>query len=161
MKKLIVILTAISIFSCSKSDEMNPQVILDAGFTFSVYNSQNEDLFDLETLNHFEATEIKLFYEVDGEIIEINDPNMDYPRNFMLYKADNENRIRISMNHSETSEKPITYIQWNNSDTDTIEVVYERINKSIFKRKVWLNGQEIWDWTKDDSSYYKITKDMP
>ena len=86
---------------------------------------------------------------------------MDYPRNFMLYKADNENRIRISMNHSETSEKPITYIQWNNSDTDTIEVVYERINKSIFKRKVWLNGQEIWDWTKDDSSYYKITKDMP
>lgn len=159
MKKLVFILAVISCFSCKK--DAIKGVIMDRSITFSVYNSQNENLLDSVTFNHYEASEIKLFYEVDGEIEEIIRPRMAYPRNFMLFKHENENRIQITLNDSEISDKSITYIQWNNSDTDTVEALFERINLSVFKSKVWLNGQEIWDKTIDDPAYYKICKNMP
>ena len=147
MKKLIIYLVVISFFACSKSDEMNPQFYLDGSFEFSIFSSQNEDLLDPATTNHYEATEIKLFYEVDGEMIEVYDPNMDAPRNFVIYKHENEYRIIVYLNVSNTSDRPVTYIQWNNNDTDTIEALFERNEHLLRKRKVWLNNQEIWDWT--------------
>ncbi len=158
MEKLICILIAISFFACSKSDEMSPRFNLDVVFELSVFNSQNEDLLDPATTDHYEATEIKLFYEVDAEMIEVYDPNMDAPRNFVIYKHENEYRIQVTLNYSDTSDKPITYIQWNNSDTDTIEVLFERSERSVLKRKVWLNEIEIWDWTTNENEYYKLIK---
>ena len=89
---------------------------------------------------------------------EVYDSNMGYPRNFMIYQHENEYRIRVFMNDTETSDKPITYIQWNINDTDTIEAVYERPGNSVLKRKVWLNEIEIWDWLTNENEYYKLIK---
>ena len=88
---------------------------------------------------------IKLFYVIDGETQEVYDSNLDNPRNFRIYKHENEYRIGISPNYSKTEEKPVTYIQWNENDTDTIEVVYERTQNATVQNKIWLNGEQIWE----------------
>jgi hypothetical protein len=145
MKKIIIVLAVFTLFSCNKSNEVEEQFNIYAGIEFSVFNSQNEDLLDTATANHIEASEIKLFYQVDGEIKEVFDANMQNPRNFMIYKHENEYRIGVSLNHTETSDKPVTYIQWNENDTDTIEVIFNRTPNAIIQDRIWLNGNLIWE----------------
>jgi len=159
MKKLTFLIAVVSLFACSKSDEMSPPGFnLNAFFEFSVFNSQENDLLDPATPEHYKEEEIKLFYEVDGEIIEVYDPNMGAPRNFRIYKLENENRIVVYLNHTDTSEKPITYIQWNDADTDTIEATFKRNRHNVVVSQVWLNGLEIWDSTIVDNQYFKLIK---
>tara|TARA_R110001583_G_scaffold21469_2_gene81553 strand:+ start:7015 stop:7494 length:480 start_codon:yes stop_codon:yes gene_type:complete len=145
MRYLLIILTATLLFSCDKSDEPIKGIIVDTAIEFSVSNSQNVDLLNPENPNHIDAEGIKLFYVIDGETKEVYDQNMDAPRNFHVYKHENGHRIRVFLNDSETSDKPITYIQWSDIDTDTIEAIFKRPTNGIFVEKVWLNGDPIWE----------------
>jgi hypothetical protein len=156
MKKILVLLAALSLFGCNKTTENS--TVLDVGFEFSVFNAQNEDLLDPATNNFYDEKEIKLFYKVGGEVNEVYLAGTDNPRNFKIFKHEKEYRIGIVMNHIETSEKTVTYIQWNDSDTDTIETTFESSRNDPKKRKVWLNGVEIWDWTTNENEYYKMIK---
>ena len=158
IRKLIFILISISLFSCEKT----PSILLDINFEFSVYNSQNEDLLNPTITNHYDSTEIKLFYlESDGEIIEVFEPNLDYPRHFRIYKHENEYRISVSLNFSCIPDNSLTYIQWNKDDKDTIEAQFERSSGSVLMRKVWFNESEIWEWITNENAYYRIIKENP
>ena len=149
MKKLVLLLAITSLFACSKSDEVGP-FIIDRSFDLSVFNSLDEDLLDPVTTNHYESNDIKVFYEIDGKKIRATNPT--------IYQHENEYRIKLYLNDSNTSDKSITYIQWNTSDTDTIEAVIEKAETKTLKRTVWLNNLEIWDWTIDDEGYFKLIK---
>ena len=158
MKKLVIIIAVFTLFGCNKSTEMTEQFNYDNGIEFSVFDANNEDLLDTATANHYDVAEIKLFYVINGKTEEVYNQNMDYPRNYKIYKHENEYRIRVFMNHTETSEKPVTYIQWNNNDNDTIEVTYERTSNSVMKSKIWLNEKQIWDRSLDQEEYYLLIK---
>ncbi len=111
MKKLVLFLAVIPLFACSKTDESSPGYDLNSFFEFLVFNSQDVDMLDPATPDYYKASDIKLFYEVDGEISEAYNSNMGGSRNFSIYKHENEYRIKVFLNHSDASEKPITYIQ--------------------------------------------------
>ena len=145
MKKLILILAVFTLFACNKSNEMGKQSDLYEFLEFSVVNSQNEDLLDTSIANHLKASDIKLFYQIDGEIVEVYNADMQFPRNFLIFKHENEYRIRVFLNYTESSDKPVTYIQWNENDTDTIEVVYNRTPNSLRQNEIWLNGELVWE----------------
>ena len=159
MRKLVLILFAISTLACSKKDEPIQSDIIDTSMEFSIFNSDNEDMLDTVTVNHIDESEIKLFYEVNGEINTVYYVGSDYPKGFKIYRHENEYRIKISMNSDESSEKTITYIQWSENDSDTLEAIFERPGNSILKRYVWLNDLEVWNWTLNDDGYYKIIKE--
>ena len=152
MQKLILFLAIASFFACSKSDELGPigPANIDRVFHFSVINSNDEDMLDPSTTNHYESKDIKLFYEVDGEQIMTGNPT--------IYQHENEYRFRIYLNDSNTSDKSITYIQWRTGDSDTLEAVFKRTEYKVEKSTVWLNNLEIWDWRTDDEGYYRLTK---
>jgi hypothetical protein len=158
MKNTLIILIVITFFACDKSKEPVDGFYLYAGLEFSVLNSQNEDLLDPENPNHLDVAKIKLFYVIDGETQEVYDADMDSPRNYRVFKHENEYRIAVFLNCSETSDKPITYIQWNNSDTDTIEAVYKRYHNSVLQNKLWLNGEQIWELGDDVAPYFVLIK---
>lgn len=153
------ILILLTIFSCSKNNEPEEQFNLSSSLEFSIINSQNEDLLNPNNPNHINVANIKLFYVIDGKSQEIYDSNMDNPRNFRIYEHKNEYRIRITTNATETAEKPITYIQWNENDTDTLEVLYERTQNAILQNKIWLNGEQIWERGNNTTDpYFILTK---
>jgi len=82
---------------------------------------------------------------------------LDYPRQVRVVIDDNLSRVDLSLNNSD--EKSITYVQWNEGDTDTIEVLYQTKDMPGIKRMVWLNGQIIWDLETDSRYYYQIIKE--
>lgn len=148
MKNLLIILTVTTLLACSKSDETNEikqYYSFDANLEFSIFNSLNEDLLNPENTNHLNTSKFKVFYVINGEKQEVYESNLDYPRKFKIFKHENEYRIRIFLNYTDSAEKPITYIQWNESDTDTIEVSFNRIeNVAVLQDIIWLNGEQIW-----------------
>ncbi|NLP59421.1 hypothetical protein [Lutibacter sp. B1] len=145
MKNLIIILVVSLFFSCNETNEMVEQFNYQASIEFSILNSQNEDLLNPENSNHLDETKIKLFYVINGIKQEVNNPNYDYPRGFRIYKHENEYRIGVTLNSNELTEKPITYIQWNDNDIDTIEVVFNRTQNSVLQNMIWLNGTQVWE----------------
>ena len=160
MKKLLIILAVLTFYTCDESNEMGEQYFnLYAGLEFSIVNLQNEDLLDPENPNRLDVDKIKLFYEINGEKQEVYNPNYDNPRNFTIFKHANEYRIGITLNHTETSDKPITYVQWNESDTDTIEAIYVRTPRATIQEKLWLNGDFIWELGDNTiDPYFVLTK---
>lgn len=160
MRNLLLILTFVTMQSCDNSDEtVQQQFNLDAGIEFSVRDSSNVDLLNPENTNSLDTDAIKLFYLIDGKTVEVYDKDLDYPRNFRVYQHQDEYRIAIFTNHAETEEKPVTYIQWNESDRDTLEAIYDRSQNGVLQSKIWLNGQQIWE--RGDNTvdpYYVLVK---
>lgn len=146
MKNIIIILSAIFIMSCNKEDDTpNTYTYISTDVEFSVFDSENEDLLNPENPNHINESDISIYYNIDGVIEEVNNPNSDYPRNFFIFKHENEYRLRVFINNTKTSEEPITYVHWNKVDIDTIKATFNRANNSIVQDKIWLNGKEVWE----------------
>ena len=89
----------------------------------------------------------------------VNYPNSDNPRGFTIYEHISEYRIGISMNYSEAEEFPVTYVQWNEFDTDTLKCKIYRTNSLVTVEKVWLNDELIWDARDEVEPYYEMIKD--
>ena len=156
MKKYIVLMISLMIIGCSKENE--DAFNLDVGVEFSIVNLDGEDILNPNHPNAIKESDIKLFYLIDGVKEEVYNANYDYPRNFMIYEHQNEFRIRIFQNYSDKEDKPITYIQWNDVDTDTIETTYERTSNAVLQRKIWLNGNLLWDSNTGIEPFFVITK---
>ncbi len=165
MKKLFLISVIITAISCNKAEVTEESVPYNSSYIyamveFSILNDKNEDLLDPENPDHLDEKDINLYYLIDGEKQQVYDPMMDNPENFKIFKYSNGYRIRIFLNFTETAEKPVTYIKWNENDTDTIEAIYERYdNGGIVQQDIWLNDKHIWeigDHTVDP--YFILTK---
>ncbi|WP_242085481.1 hypothetical protein [Aestuariivivens sediminis] len=156
MKTLISIIALIALFNCS-SDE-GGQFSLDVSFEFGIKDSEGNDLLNPENPNAFKESEIKLFYVINGNTEEVYDGNLDYPRHFLIYQYYDQYRIRVFLNHSETENIPVTYIQWNEMDTDTIKNEMNRSDTFVKIQKVWLNDNLIWDTVNKSEPYFELLK---
>jgi hypothetical protein len=162
MKKIWIILVTIIICSCESTDEKKEfGMYVAASIDFSILNAQNEDLLNPENPNHLDVSKIKVFYIIDGISQEIYRPNLVRSRGFNIFKNDNNNeyRIVVDLNISNNSDKAITYIQWSETDTDTIEATYKRAYNVLRTKKIWLNGDFVWEEKGiNDSPYFKLIK---
>lgn len=157
MKKFIFIFAVITLFSCSKNDEAGSLgSIIDAYVDFSIFNAQNEDLLNPDTPNYLNSNDIKIFYVIDGKKQEFYKDNLDNPKGYFIGEQEGIYYIRIFLNYEETEEKPITYVQWGNTDTDTIQVLYKRPQNSILQDVIWLNGKQIWERGDNTTPSYFI-----
>lgn len=152
---------AVLFISCSEKDDdyvcCPNQVHMD-NIEMSIKNAEGEDLLNPNNPNAYCVSEIKLFYKIGGEIMEVYDQMMDDPRNFSIYKneIESEYRIRLLPNHDRDEAQPITYIQWNETDRDTIKAEFHytgpaNSNYSFTIENLWFNGIE-----KDP--YFEIVK---
>lgn len=161
MKNQFLILLTTTFLACSQSPEENESqfVNFEAGAEFSVINAQNEDLLNPENPNHLDVSKIKLYYIINGQKQEVYYPNLDNPKGFKIYKPENKNeyRIGVGFNHSETEEKPITYIKWNDTNSDKIEVSYRRV-RGVLQDTIWLNGNKVWERGDNTIDPYFIIK---
>ncbi|MXV37823.1 hypothetical protein GO491_03890 [Flavobacteriaceae bacterium Ap0902] len=142
MKYLFLILTTMLFTSCNSDD--NEQVIIDTDINISVKDVDGNDLLNTNNPNSFNQNEFKIFYEIDGEQIEVNDENLDYSKGFFVYQHESEFRIRIFPNTNKNASYPITYIRWSEMDIDTLKCEIDRNGSSEICKKVWFNNELVW-----------------
>ncbi|MBB6680266.1 hypothetical protein H4O20_02300 [Aequorivita sp. 609] len=160
MKAIVTLIVLTFLTACSKDNETEKvAVFFDTAVEISLKDHSGIDMLNPNNQNAYRADEIKIYYLVNGEKQEIFDPNMDYPRNFLIYQNENEYRIRIFQNSVETEELPITYVEWNENETDTLQAEYDRTyNNQPRVQKVWFNGELKWDGQNGEKGFFTIIK---
>lgn len=159
MKNLLLLTALIFLVSCEKSNNQQQGYFLDVALDFSIINSQEKDLLDPTTPDHLDVSKIKVYYLINGTSREVNDPSHAYPMNFMIFKHEHENRIRIFLNDKENVDSSVTYIQWRPNYIDTIVASFEIVkNKCFRKQNVWYNGNKIWNMYENQGEFCKIIK---
>ncbi len=157
-----LVFAILTLSSCSKSNDDEPQIqhSINRGVEISLKNINGEDLLDPNKPNSYNAENIKLYYLINGEKQEVFDQNMDYPRNFLIFKHESEYRIRIFQNDTETEIEPlpITFVEWNATDTDTLQAEFYKADGLIQVIKTWFNGELKWDGENGQENFFTIIK---
>lgn len=143
MKKLAMIIMFLVAVGCDKNNDDNPvQTVNAIGIEFSIVDENGNDLLNPASLNAYQEDDIKLYYEIGGVKKEVNSPSSTNPDGILIYQHESEYRIGIALNHDENEPLPITYIQWNATDTDTLKAEFRRWGASnIAVEKVWYNNE--------------------
>ena len=159
MKTIIAILIMATCLGCSSenNDDINSYV-MEGSIDFSIKDTEGNDLLNPNNKGAFKENEIKLFYLNDNVVEEVYNQNRDYKRGFHLFKIDSGYRISVGLNSAETEEFPITYVQWDETDTDTLKGEFKRTPNGTFLKKVWLNDQLIWDAINETELHYVLIK---
>jgi len=155
MRRIIIFSLAMILFPSCGSD--NDQFIVDTAINISVSDGEGNDLLNPVNVKSFMENEIKIFYIVNGQEIEVNNIDMAYPKGFFIYEDENEFRLRVFPNVDKNSELPVTYIKWNDKVVDTIKCSIERKNNSEICTKVWLNDNLVWEGYETER-FFEIIK---
>ncbi len=158
MNKLILLLGFFLIISCSKNTESD---VVDVGIDLKLEDRLGNDLLDPDINNSYNNYNIKLFHLQDGVEQYYYCGSCDHKKGYYFFERDGKYVVRISTNFEiqQDSSDLITYIQWNETDRDTIQRYIER-NKdgsSIVCTKVWYNDELIYD--HHGERYFTIIKD--
>lgn len=157
LKTTLIAFVLLTAMGCSKDDDQ-AQYNLAVGFDMSIKDRDGNDLLDPANPNAFKESDIKLYYVIDGNVEEVFDGRLDSPRNFYIYNRNSEYRIGITQNYTETSDMPITYIKWNDNDTDTITSTFRRGENFVIQEKIFLNDSLIWDGTENLEPSFELIK---
>lgn len=140
MKK-IIILNIIAIFLASCSDENNKSggVNIDVDVNIYLENSMGENLIDTD---NYQSANFKIYFYNNSVKEYLNPPN------FFIINENNIVAMRLFLNDNKNEENPVTYIKWNETDTDTLKAHFNRSrgnNENVICDKVWLNDKLVWD----------------
>ncbi|NHN25766.1 hypothetical protein FIA58_008775 [Flavobacterium jejuense] len=155
MKYSIIYLVIMLFSSCNSND--SEQFIVDTSITISVKDSDGIDLLNSKNSNSLDPNKFKIIYVIDGVSVEFYDENASYPKGFFIYEHENEYRIKIFPNVKNKDNLPITYIKWNEVDSDTLKCEIEKNINSEICKKVWLNDKIVWQSYKNER-YFEIIK---
>jgi hypothetical protein len=134
---------AVMLFSCDSEEKEH--FVIESSVTISVKDKDGLDLLNPDNENSIDRNLIRIYYEVGGEKIEVYEPHLDHSKGFYVEKQGGEYQIIIFTNLSQREEYPLTYIEWNPDDTDTIQCLIERTSNTEICKKVWYNGKIVWD----------------
>ena len=142
MKKIILLL-CVSV-SCSKTaPEPYDKGFKYTGVNIILQNSLGDDLLGTAS---YDPSTIKIYYRINGQVVEMYNPSMDSPRNFTIITETTPKRMALHTNDAITELEPITYIQWNATDTDTITTRFSvDEHYRVQTNMVWYNGNLVWN----------------
>ena len=152
MKTIIMVLViAVVALSCSKNEKPIKGFVYEVNVDFNILNQNGEDLLNSKTSGYFPFEDMKLFYLINGEKVEVFDPNLDFPRSIMLITETSPYTLRCFTSSSEngfTHEEnglkigtATAYLQLNVNDTDTLITEWTSGDYSFVNSEIWYNGE--------------------
>jgi hypothetical protein len=140
-KTTLLLILCISMLSCTKDNPNNSSFLIDREVYIYLKNNQGENL--LNTAN-YNSENFKIYYEINGQKIEVNNPLLDASRGFVISDWTNPISMGVALNDVIADIPTITYIEWNDTDTDTLKTSYIRTENSFIWDKLWVNGELVW-----------------
>lgn len=155
MNKFLVFL--VLLFSCRGNNEDFFSV--DTRIDIKVVDSIGNNLLNPNLSNSYREDEIKIYFLINGEKIYIWEPLMQFPNRFYIYNEFNSGdyRIRIFPNDTAHTDLPVTLIQWDTNDMDTIVCHFKRTKGYINCDYLWYNEMYI-DPKLTNNRYFTIVK---
>ena len=140
MKKISIILISITFFSVSCTKDKGNGMIVSTNMDISYLDKSGNDLLDPNTTGYYSPSNMHVFKIVDGVKKEINNPMMQFPKDFLIYKNDSLKRyfLRIFLDNP-------TYLQLNQNTTDTMTCEIDNSNGNKILKKFSDNGKLYWD----------------
>lgn len=154
MKKIVLLLVTFIIVSCSNDSTPSSSAIVEDYVDIYLKNTSGENLMNTGNYN---SENFKIFNEINGVKVEVNNPLAAAPRNFYIITETNPISMRLFLNSSPTEILPKTYIQWNETETDTLSANFVTDGINVGYSKLWLNGDLIWDGTLPTNHKREIT----
>lgn len=114
---------------------------IDGKINIFLKNSQGENL--LNTAN-YNSDNFKIYFKKNGQKIEINNPLSGHPKGFFIDNSYNPIYMGLYLNIDVNEIIPETYIEWNETDTDTLKVTVVKNGGSTSWNSMWLNGDLIY-----------------
>ena len=143
----LALLSILCGFSCKKSTDN--AVVIDAIVNIQIVDGQNKNLIGEASSVYF--NDLKIYYLIDENKELFYRGNFDYPRGYALLEdANGEKYLRLFLNTQ--GELPVTLIQFNDTDIDTIECEFIRKNGNINCAKIWYNDVLEWNIKDKNSS---------
>ncbi|WP_417885916.1 hypothetical protein [Zunongwangia sp.] len=160
-KIFLGIVGAFLAIGCSQERPGDGTFNLDVAVEVSVENSKGQDLLNPKTENALNAEDIKLYYVENGKAYEADeemDDDGQPKKNIIVFQRGDKYRVRILQNHSSEDETPLTLIQWNQKEIDTIKSEFLKGDRYIIQDKIYYNNKL--SWTSNDSfePYFKVVK---
>lgn len=141
MKRLILA-AVLLLCACSQDNPVPSSYVVDNYVDIYLKNEQGDNLLNT---SEFNSNEFKIFYLLNGNAVEIYNPQMDAPRNFFIITETDPICMRLFLNDVASESFPITYIKWNETDTDTLKASFLRGENYVRCSGVWLNDELVWD----------------
>ncbi|AFL81535.1 hypothetical protein Aeqsu_2071 [Aequorivita sublithincola DSM 14238] len=153
MKITVIIIVLTFFVGCSKKDDAQEQFLYDLDVNISLNTTSGEDLLDQTNPNSFKKAEIKTYHLINGkeQVVGADD---------IIFQYNNEgiNYFRTFVNYEGNDEFPITYIDWSETDRDTIKAEIYKSKSRIIRTKIWYNGELKWDGNDPKGCYFDIIK---
>lgn len=160
-KILLGIVGALLAIGCSQERPGDGTFNLDVAVEVAIENNKGQDLLNPNTENAIKAEDIKLYYVENGKAYEAEAEDLkngEAQKNIIVFQRGDRYRVRIMQNHSSEEDTPLTLIQWNSSDIDTIKSEFLKGDRYIIQDKIYYNNKL--SWTSNDSfePYFKVVK---
>lgn len=157
-KRISIVLLFLFLLTTSCSKDQNSQFIVDTAVNITVKNRDGVDLLNPDNSVAFQENSVRVFYVKDGKAEEVNEPNLDYPKGFRIYKHESEYRITVFPNDLKSEEFPVTLIQWAEDNVDSIKCEIVRESNREQCVKVWFNDSLSWEIHSNDDRFFEIVK---
>ncbi|MEJ1236688.1 hypothetical protein WBG78_01085 [Chryseolinea sp. T2] len=161
MRQKIVKLTLLTIFitifsSCE--EKLCGCTVVDADVNLIVTDSENRNLLDPSTPEHFKEDDIRIYFLRNGQREEAYAANLDAPRYFRIDQSgpNGEYMMRLFPDlETHNSDITTTIIRWNGSDEDTVACEIRNTDNSTIITRVWYNDDLGYDQNDQRLSRYK------
>jgi hypothetical protein len=142
-----ILIVALVLFACKKEEPVSYNI--DGSVYIKVTDKSGMDLLNPSNPGAFLEWDIKIFYLTNGVKKEVNNANRFNPKNFHISeKADSQGKfyMTLSPNIAPDEEYPVTYIQWSETDTDTLKCDVFRAPGLESIKNVWINDSLVFKW---------------
>ena len=106
IKMIKLLLCMLILNACANEDQSSD--LIDVGIEISIRSTEGVDLLNPNIAGHMGENQIRIYHFINGESVEVKDPNLDVFHGFLLVQSETHYRIRVFVNESSPDDNPVT-----------------------------------------------------
>lgn len=161
VNKLLFLFSIVLVLnSCDDGEKPIYGTNISASINVFLKDKNGNDILDTD---RYPENRIRVNYFVGGKEVSYgyDTPGafLDNPRGFIigtLSEKEAAKGMHVFLNLDSSEEYPITYIHWNETETDTLKAHYARSRSSVVLDKLWIYENK--EWKELSVVYFTIVK---
>lgn len=153
MKRFFILIIMVTFFSC---EEKTSQIFIDTAIDVSFLDKKENDLLNPNNIESLKASEIDVYYLIDGIKVKQYQGNLEFPEFFFISNELREGKYFLRLfpcdNNLDENNRAITYLKFKDGTEHKIECEFQTFESgSIQTLKVWYNDELRWEYVDGSS----------